>query len=81
MTKLKLAASNEVRIEKGVPIPTTEKDRAWPLADMEVGDSFSFDKSRLTALRGAIAYERRKVPSKKWMIRTTPVETRCWRIA
>lgn len=82
MAKLKLAAHNEIRIEKGVPIPDApKKGSTWPLRAMEVGDSFSLDKDRLTALRSAIAYEKRLDPSKNYTVRTLPTEVRCWRVA
>ncbi len=81
MTKLELASSNEIRIEKGVPLPNKGAKLAWPLRDMEVGDSFSLEKSRMSSVRSAVNYEQRVSPGKKFTIRTTPAETRCWRTA
>lgn len=34
-----LAASNEIRIEKGVPLPERSPTRRYPFPAMEIGDS------------------------------------------
>lgn len=82
MAKPVLVANNEIKIDKGVPLPDSGRRKlAWPLRDMEVGDSFSLDQSRMSAVRSAINYEQRVSPGKKFTVRTTPVETRCWRTA
>lgn len=84
MADLQLAAATKIKIEKGIPMPDNsfrKKKSAWPLAAMDVGDSFAFDSSRLPALRAAITYEKRKHPEKKFTARSLPTESRCWRTA
>jgi hypothetical protein len=82
MAKPILVTNSETRIDKGVPLPDSGRMKlAWPLRDMEVGDSFSLNKSRVSALRSAIHSEQHVSPGKKFMVRTAPAETRCWRTA
>lgn len=81
MANLKLASVNEVKIEKGVALPNPDvRKPVWPLRSMEVGDSFTFERLRLTALRSAVTYEQR-VSGRRFAIRSLPTEFRCWRIA
>lgn len=70
-------ANNPVTIDKHIPLP---KERAWPLSDMDIGDSFAVESHRVAALRSSIAYEQAR-SEKKFTVRKAPQEIRCWRIA
>jgi len=70
------------QVDKDVPIPDKlDSIRKYPFSQMEIGDSFSFDKRKeRTVSTAAYFYGRRT--SKKFTVRK--VETnlwRCWRIA
>lgn len=72
--------SSPVGIEKNIPVPTHRLRRVWPLADMEVGDSFQVDPLKVNGLRSSVHHEQRR-SGKRFTIRQTPEGIRCWRIA
>lgn len=76
--------STNFKIEHGVEIPAGgNKRNTYPLAEMQVGDSFAFDKLNLLNLRSAASYFGAR-NNRKYSIRCVdPVkrEYRCWRIA
>lgn len=82
MANLKIATTNDVKIDKDVPLPASGRSSgpAWPFRAMEIGDSFSFSRSQMSAVRSAATYEQRVAPEKKFTIRTLPHEIRCWRV-
>lgn len=86
----KPAASSAFRIESHVPMPTTRTPApAYPLADMEVGDSFLVahaDDETLPKRRLAVAQQLRGITSRDdnlasctFMARAVPGGIRVWR--
>jgi len=69
-----------IKIEKNIPIPAARAGRAskYPLADMEVGDSFSFPASRLTSV-ASMVHQCSKKTNAKFTMRGGEIN-RCWRV-
>ncbi len=86
MSNLKLAAATEIKIEKGVPLSGTNggpKPR-YPLAHMEVGDSFFVDAHDEKKIRNAVGNINRSIATrdKKFTVRKQDDGSiRCWRTA
>lgn len=81
MAQLKIASSNAVTVEKGVPIPPKKgAPSLYPLREMEVGDSFGLDFASIRKVRSAVVYEQQR-SSRRFTVRTLPTEIRCWRTA
>lgn len=70
-----------IKIEKGVALPDEGGARAWPIPNMEPGDSFAFPDNKKTAVRSAASYYGSKMGA-KFSIRTLPNgESRIWRVS
>ena len=77
-----------VKIEKGIPIAphgnTGKRKSKYPLADMEVGDSFVAKRVKRAALYSAIysaTMGKGKCLGRKFTIRSTEGGFRVWRTA
>ena len=79
-------------IEKGIPVPEnarTGRRSAYPLADMQVGDSFSVpfgsdDPKKVTQrVHSAVSQFRRRMTDSQWqfVVREETNGVRVWRIA
>jgi hypothetical protein len=74
-----------ISVEKGIPVPRIRgggRPVKYPVAAMDVGDSFLFPGS--TKPNSASAYARvasARYAPKKFTTRKTPDGMRCWRIA
>lgn len=79
---LKVAASNETKIEKGVPLPSkVAPNGRYPFGTMEIGDSFVVEEGamkRTSAVGYAFAHTH---APKKFIFRREGDHYRCWRIA
>lgn len=66
-----------VKIDKGIPVPTETRVRAskYPLAEMEVGDSFFTEKD----IKGMISRFAAKHNGKKFVTRKEGDGIRVWR--
>jgi hypothetical protein len=64
---------SEYEVEKGVPIPKNNTAK-FPLASMDVGDSFKFAKEDVSRLRSAARYYCKNKPAKFFIS-----DGRCWR--
>ena len=74
-----------MKIEKGIPVPELRLGRRsnYPLAEMEVGESFACEKphrAEVNRLRQA-AYRYGKRHGKKFTVRVSGDEVRCWRVS
>ena len=76
------------QIDKDVPMPARRESVKWkafPFADMGVGDSFKFDpknpgtKPQTVGYLAAV-YARQEKPQAKFKVRETANGYRCWRI-
>lgn len=76
---LKIAASTEFRIEKGVPLPGHTRGSKYPFSRMEVGDSFTVPTSMRKVVMVAHNYGHKN--GKKFATRTIGEVLRIWRIA
>ena len=65
----------EFEIEKGIPLPSPHSK--YPLAGMEIGDSFFVPGMRITDLSSSLAYQ--KQFGKKFVSRTVNGGVRIWR--
>ena len=81
MTKpnLQVAASTEIKIEKGVPMPATSKYYKYPWLQMEVGDSFIY--SAKYGHQAATVATLRYSPKKFRYAKSTDEKYYIWRIA
>lgn len=92
---MELSKPNKINVpyevEKGVPIPPLERNKAYlfPFDKMEVGDSFKIilvlkenPEKKYKQLASAVNTYRKKHPDKKYSIRTLVRDEciRCWRI-
>jgi hypothetical protein len=85
-----LIKGDEIMIESNIPIPNPKNGRRGGmvvpgvfLADLNVGDSFSagiLTPAEYNSLRQRVHKQSHGIGI-KCAIRTTPLETRCWRIA
>lgn len=72
---------NQIKIDKGVPIPTSRwsgAKRKYPFPDMEIGDSFFTDTKQETVGSSVATYA--KFNNKKFTTRSENGGTRVWRI-
>lgn len=86
-----MAISNEVKIEKGIPVPRGVRELVFrPFAKMEVGDSFEVGSDARDAnnVRShAINWCKLHNPKMKFVVRQLPRTNgserifRCWRVA
>ena len=82
-----MASNGEIKIEKGVPMPTLDHgNQKYPFPQMKVGDSFflPFSKSTKSTVRrlltnAAISWSRRH--DCKFTVRQMDGGARCWRIS
>ena len=73
--------SNEVKIEKGIKIPTARmRSEHWPIADMGVGDSFLVPASSVANVRRLASNYQLRLKT-KYTVRKVEGGYRCWRIA
>ena len=79
---LKLASTNSISIDKGVPLPGTAQhgNMVYPLDQMQVGDSFAVPVSKYGSLRQT-AYARGFKLGMEFRVSKRGDEVRCWRIA
>jgi hypothetical protein len=74
----------QYKIDRGVAMPESRgRRRKYPLAEMQVGDSFTVNRNEVDALRTAASWFGRR-NGRKYSIRCVdPIkgEYRCWRIA
>tara|TARA_R100001443_G_scaffold107392_1_gene117241 strand:+ start:4359 stop:4712 length:354 start_codon:yes stop_codon:yes gene_type:complete len=76
----------EYKIEKNIPIPSSNKSLHFPLTEMEIGDSFLISLSKRAAIRNAIARLQKKSKDYKFVTRTVSgrgrkgKQLRVWRI-
>ena len=70
------------KIETGIPVPPGghDKNRKYPFATMNVGDSVFVAADPNNLFRGA-AYAYGKANGKKFTVRKMPDGFRCWRTA
>lgn len=82
---LKIAVSNEVKIDKGIPMIGSSRGgrpSRYPWLEMEVGDSFLFPSDVSKANAYSAPHKASKVYApRKFAGRTTPDGMRVWRIA
>lgn len=80
-TKLKQTQVNEIKIEKGIPIPPMRNSpNKYPVESLNVGDSFlSPPGARPMSFRTAVANKAKKLGF-KITTRQTPQGLRVWRI-
>ena len=78
--------NTEYKIEKNIPIPPSHKSSHFPLADMEIGDSFLISLSKVAAIRNAITRLQKKSKDYKFVTRTVSgrgrkgKQLRIWRV-
>jgi hypothetical protein len=74
----------QYKIESGVAMPASRgRYRKYPLAEMQVGDSFAVSRSEVDNIRNAVSFFGKR-HNRKYTVRCVdPVkgEYRCWRIA
>ena len=66
------------KIEKNVPIPIGYNHQPYPLADMEIGDSFLITNPSPYIRSNIWAWSRKH--ARKFTVRKVPGGTRVWRI-
>jgi hypothetical protein len=71
---------DEFKIEPDVPMPQNTHKAKYPFANMNAGDSFSFDKSLLNSVRNnSQSYGKRH--GSKFVCRQIGTDVwRCWRV-
>lgn len=72
-----------MQIEKNIPIPSpSRRGRAskYPFADMQPGDSFEVEVRQSAVRAAAHNYARAHNARAKFICRTLPTGTRCWRV-
>lgn len=71
---------NQIKIDKGIPVPTSRWGRArkYPFGDLEIGDSFFTDTKQETVGSSVAIYA--KFNKKKLTTRSENGGTRVWRI-
>lgn len=85
--KLKIAATNEIKIEKGIPVKSSGSGRIakYPFRKMEVGDSFLFPEgykqSHYYGMAREFTVQCRAIGQNwKFVARKTDAGYRCWRV-
>lgn len=70
---------NEIKIEKGIPVPEYRKTNKYPIRDMEVGDSIliplAYQKTSLLVSTHGRRYQ------KTFICRLEGQGTRIWRVS
>ncbi len=69
-----------MKIDKNVPMPTSQANSKYPFWDMDVGDSFLIDGNEVQSVRNA-SHMCGKRNEMKFTVRKTAEGYRCWRIA
>lgn len=71
---------DEIKIDKGIPIPSGGHGRRakYPWHEMEVGDSFFVSGG--TNNKGFVSYANRRFAPKRFLSRTVEGGTRVWRL-
>lgn len=77
---LKIAASTEIKVRKGVPLPVISIVGKYPWKTLEIGDSFLFPASHMSPHQ-AVSYANLKFAPRKFTSRKTPEGVGCWRVA
>lgn len=71
----------EIKIEKGIPVPKDLRTvKKYPVAELEVGDSFFVPNMTSASLGGTTSYYARK-HNRKFTIRNEGTGCRVWRVA
>lgn len=72
-----------MEVEKDVPVSEVA-NRKYPLADMDVGDSFFMATEAIRAIgqriRSSVQHYRRTNPHTKFVVRAVDGGIRCWRV-
>jgi hypothetical protein len=68
-----------IKIEKGIPIPTSVGSRIYPFGEMAVGDSFVWTGNQQRLISAMSYYGKRN--KKKFITRREGDGVRCWRKA
>lgn len=71
-----------IKIEKGIPIPKKERKSKYPLAEMQIGDSFliDLDGKKSEGTKTYICTSSTKLGIKT-IVREIPEGLRVWRVA
>lgn len=68
----------KIKIEKGMPIPTSNKS-TYPFREMKIGDSFFVSSDKENSMR-VCAYGFSRGGKIKFTTRKVDGGTRCWRV-
>jgi hypothetical protein len=71
-----------MKIDKNIPIPNSPRKNAnseWPVANMQVGDSFKTNLAYKSALVG-VSWANHTFPGRKYIARKTTEGVRVWRM-
>lgn len=67
-------------IDKNTPIP--ERNKKYPIGELEVGDSFETTIDNVLRLRGAVSFYKRTHPGTNFTTRSIGTDkVRVWRVA
>lgn len=73
--------SGSFKIEKGIPAPAHKRAHKYPLADMEVGDSFLIPDAKTSAeISSSISYRKNRY-GEQYVCRVVDGGLRVWRTA
>ena len=83
MDKPKQRMIGEFSVEYDIPIPGGSGSRPtkYPFADMNVGESFAFDKSKLQSVRNNACSYAKRHDGVRFVCRQVAADTwRCWKL-
>lgn len=78
-----MASAPNFTIERGLPLPSGPVRNKYPLADMEVGDSFAASAGERSRISAAVSgWAKRATGAKRFTVRAINRDTiRIWRVA
>jgi hypothetical protein len=75
-----MGADMDFKIETEIPMPSKRVRDKYPLADMQVGQSFFVPAEKVQNLREAISQRKRRGGTDAFTVRKNEGGHRCWRI-
>lgn len=74
-----------IKVEKGVPLPSSHGGPLYPWADLDVGDSFFVAGKSSSSINTSLTWANRKAPVQRFVSRTVTENgvkgVRVWRVS
>lgn len=67
-----------IKVEKDVPIPAGDNRSKYPFAELEIGDSFTVEKSKYSSLRNLASYRKNRY-GETYVVKVEGEKVRVWR--